>query len=1220
MRKKLLYLLSATAVAATLSAGSLMLAGCGPQGHTDNLTDEPLNATTTVADWSEGEAPAVFESDGWTNGSPFNVQWSSNNVAYENGVAKLTIADNPNGSEETFTEYYGGEMRTYQYFGYGDYEVSMKPSNKPGTASTFFTCTGSYDTNPHTGQPNPWDEIDIEFLGEDTTKVQFNYYVNGVGGHEYMYDLGFDASEDFHTYGFRWTEDYITWFVDGEPVYRVDATESSPMPSTAGRMLMNYWCGSSAAENWMGKFENPDDKGPEYQWVKTSAEVDWGEIPEPVEVEEYEGDWSKIDAASVEFSNSDNGVGTDYKVTPAADGKSAQITYTKAGNYDNVNFNASEAAAEKNWMHLTLKNNSSTATNNIRINIRNAENTATINAFGFGNDSLLVTNAGEGTTISLSPNMTMEVEIKFNGIAGNVELMLDSMQANAVEKASDITISDIKFDIQGELEIPETPVEDNNGVTINGQKVKFDGNVGGQPYAINTDEESNSMNVTYTAAQGASYHNIKADIAAIASDKNIFSATITNNGENVVSVRVDIVAANSVNANTNVCNLSATMDGESVYTDLEWGGSTFNIPAGATVEIEVVFDASYGPSSLQFLIDTATYGDTATHAGDVTFSGMEFSGEGASVDPEPEPDPDPETPEEPGSDTADDTPVEAPAGGVTTLYAGGIIIRGGTSANGGPYTVTVGNDNTISVNYRNVAASSYSNVELAGIDFITQRNNVFMTTLTNNGSETVNVRVNIQSSEAVSANTNACNIFARQDGVEVRTDIEWGGSYFTVEAGKTVTIQIVYDNAKTQSVIQFMIDSHMGTEETHSGNITIGELLFFGNGNETEYPDAPVVSVTPVEPEEPTTEPEEPTPEPETPVEDNNGVTINGQKVKFDGNVGGQPYAINTDEESNSMNVTYTAAQGASYHNIKADIAAIASDKNIFSATITNNGENVVSVRVDIVASRAVNANTNVCNLSATMDGESVYTDLEWGGSMFNIPAGATVEIEVVYDTSYGPSTLQFLIDTATYGDTATHEGDVTFSEMEFSGEGEVTDPEPEEPITPPEGGTTEVDVSKVTIQGSTVANNGPYTATAGENNTIGVTYSDVKGNSYLNVELAGLDSTAQANNVFTATITNNGTETVNVRVNIQSTEWVTENTQACNISATQDGAAVNTDTNWGGSFFTVEAGKTITIQIVYDNTKTQSVIQFMVDSHMGTDTTHAGNITIGDMAFFNHE
>lgn len=810
MRKKLLYLLSATAVAATLSAGSLMLAGCGPQGHTDNLTDEPLNATTTVADWSEGEAPAVFESDGWTNGSPFNVQWSSNNVAYENGVAKLTIADNPNGSEETFTEYYGGEMRTYQYFGYGDYEVSMKPSNKPGTASTFFTCTGSYDTNPHTGQPNPWDEIDIEFLGEDTTKVQFNYYVNGVGGHEYMYDLGFDASEDFHTYGFRWTEDYITWFVDGEPVYRVDATESSPMPSTAGRMLMNYWCGSSAAENWMGKFENPDDKGPEYQWVKTSAEVDWGEIPEPVEVEEYEGDWSKIDAASVEFSNSDNGVGTDYKVTPAADGKSAQITYTKAGNYDNVNFNASEAAAEKNWMHLTLKNNSSTATNNIRINIRNAENTATINAFGFGNDSLLVTNAGEGTTISLSPNMTMEVEIKFNGIAGNVELMLDSMQANVVEKASDITISDIKFDIQGELEIPETPVEDNNGVTINGQKVKFDGNVGGQPYAINTDEESNSMNVTYTAAQGESYHNIKADIAAIASDKNIFSATITNNGENVVSVRVDIVASRAVNANTNVCNLSATMDGESVNTDLEWGGSMFNIPAGATVEIEVVYDTSYGPSTLQFLIDTATYGDTATHEGDVTFSEMEFSGEGEVTDPEPE------------------EPITPPEGGTTEVDLGAVKVEGNTVENGGPYTAKV-EDGKLGVTYTEAKGNSYLNVNLTqGAIEVAAQNNVLTVQVTNNGTATVELRIDVMTDTKVN-NTNACNISATQDGVAVRTDTDWGGSFFTIEAGKTVTIQVVYDGARTITGIQFLIDSFMGTDTTHAGNITIGDMAFFNH-------------------------------------------------------------------------------------------------------------------------------------------------------------------------------------------------------------------------------------------------------------------------------------------------------------------------------------------------------------------------------------------------------
>ena len=165
--------------------------------------------------------------------------------------------------------YYGGEARTGLYYGYGDYIVKMKPSKAEGTASTFFTCTGPYDINAE-GNPNPWDEIDIEFLGKDTTGVQFNYYVNGQGGHEYWYDLGFDASEEFHEYGFRWSEDAITWYVDGEAVYTVNASADNPLPSTPGRILMNYWCGTPDAEGWMGKYELSDATA-DYQWVKTTA-------------------------------------------------------------------------------------------------------------------------------------------------------------------------------------------------------------------------------------------------------------------------------------------------------------------------------------------------------------------------------------------------------------------------------------------------------------------------------------------------------------------------------------------------------------------------------------------------------------------------------------------------------------------------------------------------------------------------------------------------------------------------------------------------------------------------------------------------------------------------------------------------------------------------------------------------------------------------------------
>ena len=85
----------------------------------------------------------------------------------------------------------------------------------------------------------------------DLLKVNNTYTVN-------MCNLGFDASEEFHRYGFRWTESYITWYVDGVPVYRVDEKPNKPLPKTPGRMMTNYWCGTKEAELWMSKYSYVD--------------------------------------------------------------------------------------------------------------------------------------------------------------------------------------------------------------------------------------------------------------------------------------------------------------------------------------------------------------------------------------------------------------------------------------------------------------------------------------------------------------------------------------------------------------------------------------------------------------------------------------------------------------------------------------------------------------------------------------------------------------------------------------------------------------------------------------------------------------------------------------------------------------------------------------------------------------------------------------------------
>lgn len=183
------------AFTAAMLTAVFALGGCTP-----NYDDAPLKGDV-VADFSAGAAETMFESNGWANGDPFNVVWDKSNVSYEDGKLSLGITKEDrtvyvNDEEVTFP-YTAGEVRSEEHYGYGDFEVRMKPASEAGTASTFFTCTGPYDTDLE-GNAHKHDEIDIEFLGKDTTKVQFNYFVGGKGGHEHMYNLGFDASLEYH--------------------------------------------------------------------------------------------------------------------------------------------------------------------------------------------------------------------------------------------------------------------------------------------------------------------------------------------------------------------------------------------------------------------------------------------------------------------------------------------------------------------------------------------------------------------------------------------------------------------------------------------------------------------------------------------------------------------------------------------------------------------------------------------------------------------------------------------------------------------------------------------------------------------------------------------------------------------------------------------------------------------------------------------------------------
>jgi beta-glucanase (GH16 family) len=186
------------------------------------------------------------KSDGWANGWTKNdTGWVARNITLGNGRMAITLTD----AGASGRRFASGEYQSRRFFGYGRFEARIKAVASPGIVTGFFTYTGpSFDGAPH-------DEIDFEFLGKSPRQVQLNYYTDGKGGRETMIDLGFDASEDFHTYAFEWRPDSIRWFVDGRQVHE-ETGARGPLPSHPGKIILHLWAGKNL-DGWLGRVSYP---------------------------------------------------------------------------------------------------------------------------------------------------------------------------------------------------------------------------------------------------------------------------------------------------------------------------------------------------------------------------------------------------------------------------------------------------------------------------------------------------------------------------------------------------------------------------------------------------------------------------------------------------------------------------------------------------------------------------------------------------------------------------------------------------------------------------------------------------------------------------------------------------------------------------------------------------------------------------------------------------
>lgn len=139
----------------------------------------------------------------------------------------------------------GAEYQRRGFYHYGRYEVVMQAAPGSGTVSAMFTHTHSQFGDPH-------DEIDIEFLGKDLTKLHANYFTDGKQHGGIYIPLGFDASQQVHLYAFEWEPDEIRWYVDGRLAHTATGRDF-PIPQAPGRLMVHLWSGGPDQVSWAGK-------------------------------------------------------------------------------------------------------------------------------------------------------------------------------------------------------------------------------------------------------------------------------------------------------------------------------------------------------------------------------------------------------------------------------------------------------------------------------------------------------------------------------------------------------------------------------------------------------------------------------------------------------------------------------------------------------------------------------------------------------------------------------------------------------------------------------------------------------------------------------------------------------------------------------------------------------------------------------------------------------
>lgn len=200
--------------------------------------------------------------------------FSEESATVEDGHLNVTLLEAPEGTTSDGGEksFLGAEVRSVDTLTYGRVRARVRFASGSAVVSSLVTIYTPWPADN-------WNELDVEILGQDPSRVQFNAMVYtgklpatttpvSPTQDPLLVDIGFDTSADFHEYMIEWTPDGAWFWVDD--VLQRTWTKNIELMNLPQNVLLTIWASDSVA--WAGPVTN--------ETVGAVATYDWVELYE----------------------------------------------------------------------------------------------------------------------------------------------------------------------------------------------------------------------------------------------------------------------------------------------------------------------------------------------------------------------------------------------------------------------------------------------------------------------------------------------------------------------------------------------------------------------------------------------------------------------------------------------------------------------------------------------------------------------------------------------------------------------------------------------------------------------------------------------------------------------------------------------------------------------------------------------------------------------------